>query len=213
MFEQELEELKEQINAKKKHIAAMRQTKTGKLHQIILLSFAKGKSISVGDLAHELKASDESINDLLSELDAKDIINFKDGEVKSAYPFSAKPTKHELLIDGNKVYSLCAIDALGTPFMLNKDVTINSVCSYCDRPITIEVINQKLNTDHKDLTVWIPIKKIEGKVAETFCPEMDFFCSEEHAKVWQEKVGYRGIILTVQQALDLGKNFFEDFLL
>ena len=45
-----------------------------------------------------------------------------DGDVTAAYPFSARPTRHRLrLVDGRSYWAMCAIDALGIPYMLDSD--------------------------------------------------------------------------------------------
>ena len=39
---------------------------------------------------------------------------------------------------------MSSIDALGIPFMLNKDITINSECFYSNEKINIEIRNNKI---------------------------------------------------------------------
>lgn len=46
--------------------------------------------------------------------------------IAAAYPFSGQPTAHRIAIAGAQpVYAMCAVDALGIPFMLDRDTRIN----------------------------------------------------------------------------------------
>jgi hypothetical protein len=53
-----------------------------------------------------------------------------------------------------------------------------------------------------------------GCTAKTFCPFMNFFCSQEHLDKWREKnpTAGRGEMYQLQQVLEHGKYIFGDFL-
>ena len=60
-----------------------------------------------------------SAHRLVERLHKADILTKEEGEIVSAYPFSAKQTRHKVAFpDGHEIYSLCATDALGIHFML-----------------------------------------------------------------------------------------------
>jgi alkylmercury lyase len=61
------------------------------------------------------------------ELEAADAIRIVNGIVAVAYPFSGVPTRHLAELDGlPAVYAMCAIDALGLPYMTGRDGRITS---------------------------------------------------------------------------------------
>ena len=55
-----------------------------------------------------------------------------------AYPFSAAPTRHIVAITGGpRVWSMCAIDALGIPVMLGAGAVITSSDPLTGEPVTV----------------------------------------------------------------------------
>ena len=63
----------------------------------------------------------------MDELAAVDAVHVVNGVVAVAYPFSGTPTPHRVELDGlPAVYAMCAIDALGLPFMASRDGRITS---------------------------------------------------------------------------------------
>src|SRR5262245_61413182 len=67
-------------------------------------------------------------------------------EILSAYPFSAVPTSHRVELGTQRsVYAMCAIDALGMPFMLDTDAVIHSACAQCSTALSLRVSQGKLS--------------------------------------------------------------------
>jgi hypothetical protein len=78
-------------------------------------------------------------------------------EIRLAYPFSSAPTRYLVWFPGwaeaKPVHAQCAVDALGIPFMLRRDVSIASSCAHCDRSLTMQVQNGTIVTDHPSKTI------------------------------------------------------------
>jgi mercuric ion transport protein len=138
-------------------------------------------------------------------------------EIRLAYPFSTVPTKHLVRFrdwaEAKPVYAQCAVDALGIPFMLGRDLSILSACAYCEKPIQIEVRDQRIvPCDPAGTVVWVGTA-YSGHAATSICPTVDFFCSSAHAAAWwQARPHEAGHVLSVGEALYLGKGIFEDLL-
>ena len=80
------------------------------------------------------------IADALRELDEKDLIVLRDGQVVLAYPFAGNPTPFRVVLpDDRERHAVCAVDALGIPPMLGQPVTIQSRCHHCGDPLWLEV--------------------------------------------------------------------------
>src|SRR5262249_21409778 len=93
-----------------------------RVRKAILKAFAQ-EAIAprVEGVAHALGVPIGHIVDACRTLAALDLIVWKEDEARilSAYPFSGVSTAHQVLIDGHvPLYAMCAIDALGIPFML-----------------------------------------------------------------------------------------------
>ncbi len=82
----------------------------------ILREFARtGKPPAETAMVAAMKLpSIESLRRFIERLHKADILTVEDGEVISAYPFSARQTRHKVVFsDGREIYSLCATDAMG----------------------------------------------------------------------------------------------------
>ena len=80
------------------------------------------------------------IADALRELDEKDMIMLRDGQVVLAYPFAGFTTPFRAVLpDGRERPAVCAVDALGIAPMLGQPVTIHSRCHHCGDPFRLEV--------------------------------------------------------------------------
>jgi len=184
----------------------------------ILNEFAKtGKPPSEKAIAAAMKLPAlESARLLVEKLHKADILTKEDGEIISAYPFSAKATRHKVIFqDGHEVYALCATDALGIHFMLGLDIAVRSRCPDCENEMKIEVKAGKVVSCRPEgIVEFVSSREHCGCTAETFCPFMNFFCSVEHLEKWREKnPAYgKGEMYRLYQVLEHGKNIFGAFL-
>lgn len=138
-------------------------------------------------------------------------------EIRLAYPFSTIPTTHRVQFRdwpaAKPVYAPCAVDALGIPFMMDRDVSIESCCAYCEIPVVINVRDRSIESCMPaETVVWVGTT-YSGHAATSICPTLDFFCSPAHAAAWREaRPEEEGHVLSVGEALCLGKGIFEDLL-
>ncbi len=94
---------------------------------------------------------------------------------------------------------MCAIDVFYVPFLTESDVTIDSVCHYCDSAIHICVKGGAI-TEIEPLTtvVW-------DSAATYDCPWTNFFCGKKHLQLWLEGVPEEpGQVLDLSKALERG---------
>lgn len=183
----------------------------------ILLAFAtEGEAPSVEDVAQTLGLPSALVQQACGRLASYDLIIWKDDEARllSAYPFSGVPTAHQVLIDGRRpLYAMCAIDALGIPFMIGQGARIRSTCFFCHTPVSIEIRGGLLQgAEPSTLVVWSSER--EGCcVAEVRCPLMNFFCDEAHLQAWlATSPDERGTSLSVLEVLEVGKAAFGKLL-
>ena len=191
----------------------------GTVHRFILETFATtGHAPTLEDIQAKLQlTSVEEAEALIAELEEKGCVHRKAGDrtVTHAYPFSNEPTPHRVhLADGPQVYAMCAVDALGMPFMLKRDAEIHSHCTHCQDELTVHIQHEKV-THHSPvgLVVWLPPVQDKCVAATDLCPSVNFFCSAVHLNQWRaahpEK---RGEMLTLEQALGRGRKTFEPLL-
>lgn len=149
-----------------------------------------GRVPTIKEMAISLKRSDKDVIRTIDELEGKDHLLRRKGtqEVISIYPFSLIPTEHQIFLeDGKRLFAMCAVDALGMPIMFNRNVKIVSQCEECKQEITIEIKNgETVSMSHPSIMIWSP-KHQEARPAETCCPKVNFFCSNEHLDEWETK--------------------------
>jgi hypothetical protein len=132
-----------------------------------------------------------------------------------AYPFSAKPRGHRVLIDGERwVEAMCAIDALGIAPMLVLPIEIYS----CD-PLSCGEIWVRL--DPSEGAWWEPQPAVvlagsacgEGPSFDGCCDVLNFFERRENAERYlAENPSVPGHPISLPEAIEAGRLVFGDLL-
>lgn len=190
------------------------------MRKAILRSFAmSGTSASVRDIMVLVPGLDaQDLSDICQTLAKYDLIVWDEAGqcVQSAYPFSGSPTAHTVrLKNGPAVFALCAVDALGMPVMLKQAADLMSRCEHCHTPIEIAVAPEELGQYHPGETVvWFPLAVDRCRsVAQSRCPDINFFCSPEHQDAWREGRGWPdGQWMTMAEAFEAGREIFGSLL-
>lgn len=188
----------------------------GAVHRFILETFAKtGRSPALEDVRSRFDLeSAQDAEALLADLERRGSIHRNAGDpfITHAYPFSNEPTQHRVRLEGGpEVYAMCAIDALGMPFMLKQDAEIASACEQCGGDIELRISNGEITRKAPgEIVVWYGVAGEGCVVATDLCPDLNFFCSSEHLEMWtKERPSRAGDMLTLDQALERGRQSFE----
>jgi hypothetical protein len=172
------------------------------VHRRILLAFAAGASPPRDDPG------------ALAELERHDLIGRDEtGEIVVAYPFSARATSHAVeLDDGTRVFAMCAIDALGIPFMLGRAANIASADPDTGEPVVVEVDPSEPTLAWEPADAVVVYGALPGGTT-TCCPFVNFFASERSARAYLEaKPGFEGRIMSMPEAIEAGRTAFGDAL-
>jgi len=151
------------------------------LHQLILRHFAEHATAPepgrLGEWAHQL---DIELDAALDQLVYVDLVEADPAtaQLLGAYPFSAIPRRHKVQLDGGPtVEAYCAIDALGIPAMLNRDVVISSQDPQTDQPIRITVTNGQASWRPDEAVLLLGSDRSCGASACSRCPYITFHSS------------------------------------
>ena len=185
------------------------------LHRAILRAY----------LASGKPPSNEEMNNMiggnagpgLEDLAGRDLIVLDGGKIVGAYPFTSRPSVHQVEIDQNEIAAMCAIDALGAGAMARSDARVRSRCARCNAPIEIDIVEHGLaisNVKPASALVWAGSVEASGCAADTQCATMLFFCDRAHLEAWHtaHPADGAGYCLTPAQALQLGAAIFRPFL-
>ena len=180
------------------------------LYGFILRRFAQERPPSPPELA-----SRGGTDGALRALVERDLVGLGDaGEVAVAYPFSARPTRHHVRIhDGRSYWAMCAIDALGIPFLTHQGAVIEAREPATDRPISVE-----LDLDATGLrstpaeAVVVAARSGSGCASRCTCPHINLFASPAAAERYLAQPELHGAILTVTEAAAAGRRLFGGLL-
>ncbi|MGH3286710.1 MAG: mercury(II) reductase, partial [Streptosporangiaceae bacterium] len=153
----------------------------------------------------------------VTRLEAADLVHFSGGMVAVAYPFSGRPTRQQVELDGfPAVYAMCAIDALGVPAMTGTDGRIAAVDPRDGAPVVVSVRGGQWR--------WTPAGAavVYGHTAgcgtgcgswEVMCPHTTFHASRDSAQAYlAARDGIEGEILSQEAAVKLGERIFGPLL-
>ncbi len=136
------------------------------------------------------------------------------GEITSAYPFSGAPTAHWVeLVGGMTLYAMCALDALGIPFMLGRDAMVLSDDPYTGRPVRVEVQGGLTRWDPSEAVLFLGSQPGGGQRARRCCPYIHLFGSIESAEGYRYMLpDVEGYVLTQAEAVEAARRVFGDLL-
>jgi hypothetical protein len=187
------------------------------LYQWILRSFADGRRPDASVVRERASRLGLEPGDALAKLAREDLVHCdaRTEEIAVAYPFSGRPTPHRVRIGGGReVDAMCAIDALGIPFMLGERTETVS-----RDPVTAEEVRTWVDPD--GAVRWAPeaaavlagSDRDEGPASAVCCAFVNFFASRESAQRYLSATpAVRGEVLSIPEAVEAGRIVFGDLL-
>lgn len=155
----------------------------------------------------------------LAALAAADVVHTDpvSGRMSVAYPFSGRPTRHQVaLAGGASVSAMCALDALGIPQMTRRDGWIRSADPTSGQAVTVEV--------HRGAWRFRPATTVVlagaaaggdacGAVADCCCPYINFHADHRAADAYrQAHPGMVAELFDQAEALEAAKRIFGGLL-
>ncbi len=187
------------------------------LYRWILASFARAHAPALDELcerASELELEVEATLDLFARLDLVHR-NAATGEILVAYPFSAVPPGHSVLIDiAYRVEAMCAIDALGIAAMLEQPIEITSHDPLSGGEVWIRV-------DPSEGAWWEPTSAVvlagsahcDGPSFHGCCDVLNFFQNDDSVCTYLgAHPELTGFPISIPDAIEAGRIIFADLL-
>jgi hypothetical protein len=186
------------------------------LYRWILLEFAAATPPTGAATRAAAEALGLDAADSLRVLAREDLVHVDaGGRPLVAYPFSAKPRGHRVLIDGDRwVEAMCAIDALGIAPMLGLPIEIYSHDRLSGGQIWARL-------DPAEGAWWGPQEAVvvsgtAGRESPSFrgcCDVLNFFERREHAERYlAEHPSVSGHPISLPEAIEAGRIVFGDIL-
>jgi hypothetical protein len=188
------------------------------LYRAILRRFASGKVVRRADLETAAHDAGLPVDAALARLEELDLMmrEASTGDVRCAYPFSGTSSPHVVRLAGQEraVHAMCAVDALGIPFMLRAAATISSPDPRTGQPVRVDV-------DPGGDVRWQPTDAVvvagglasAGPASTLCCPIVNFFETRTSAEAYlAQRPEFDGSILSIPEAITVGRAIFEELL-
>lgn len=184
--------------------------------QAVLRGFAAtGQPPGPAELEDTARRHGITASQALRTLAAADVLGLDGrGRIRMAYPFSAAPTRHVVAITGGpRVWSICAIDALGIPVMLGAGAVITSSDPLTGEPVTVTFTGAAARWDPRAAVVFDGCAGGDGPAEQVCCGYLNFFASRASATKWaRQHPGVTGSVLDQARAELLGAQTFGSLL-
>lgn len=173
-------------------------------HLVLLL--AKGKPVSVEEVAQALETTRESAMEILDRTPSLEWD--ESGKIVGA-GLTLRPTPHRFNVGGHTLFTWCAFDTLIFPSVIGQEAEVESPCAATGAPVTLTVTPSGVKEFEPGEAV---VSSFAGTpsadVRRTFCQYSQFFRSAEAAAGWLA-AHPGGAILTVPDAYKLGRLLTE----
>ncbi|MFB7172289.1 alkylmercury lyase family protein [Streptomyces sp. NPDC056254] len=184
-------------------------------HAILRHFASTGRAPEAALLEPVAAEAGRTAGEVLAELDREDFLTLDpSGRIAAAYPFSAAETRHQVqLANRVRVWSMCAIDALGISAMLGQDVTISSSDPIDGQPVTVSFANGAARWEPAGAVVFVGRREGEGPAAAVCCDALNFFSGPASAEQWKRAhPEVRGEIVGQARAIEIGQQTFGPLL-
>lgn len=193
------------------------------LHRAVLRRFLETGAAPALDWLRQAAREPGLGDSALADLEAADLVHLDGEMVAVAYPFSGRPTRQQVELDGfPAVYAMCAIDALGIPAMAGRDGRITAVDPLDGTPAVVSV--KGAGEAGGGSWTWIPAGTVvlfartrdcgtDCASWEVMCPNTTFHASRDSAQAYLATRGdLDGHVLDQEAAVERGKRNFGSLL-
>jgi len=123
-----------------------------------------------------------------------------------------RPTRHRFDLDGKRLFTWCALDALIFPVVLGRTAEVSSPCAATGHPVSVTVSPEGILAASPSTAV-VSVVAPEANstdVRQSFCVHVNFFESAEAAQSWS---GERpdAAVLSLSEAFDLAASMAKSF--
>jgi alkylmercury lyase len=150
----------------------------------LLRLLAQGDPVSVADLAD---ATDRSEDDVRRALAAVPETEYDEHERIVGQGLTLRPTRHRFTVDGEQLYTWCALDTLIFPIFLGTTATIESTSPTSGAPVRLTAGPDAVaSVDPATAVVSLVNPEDLSAIRSSFCNQVDFYATAEEARPWLE---------------------------
>lgn len=155
------------------------------IRRVAFSALRREERLDPEQLALRARLDDHAVNAALWWLhDAGLVERDRKGRVVGIAGLTLEPTRHRLVLDGQSLYTWCAIDAVGIPAALSLDAHVTTSCAHCGAQLTVD-IDRGEPPSRSSFRGWLPPTDCKNVRAD-LCPLANLFCSLEHLEQWRD---------------------------
>jgi hypothetical protein len=161
-----------------------------RLHRALIEAvLATGAIPESTGLAEQLGTTPAAIDEGLGVLTEADYLALDaNGQIACLYPFSVTPSPHVVIVSSKRRFAMCAIDALGIPAMLGRELAVEGCCAICGAAIALRV-RPGANVTAAPATTMVAARRDEAEPAfAACCPFTVFVCGQDHADQFLSRI-------------------------
>ena len=163
-------------------------TDTWRIERAAFIAVRQGHAPNVPELAAGTSMDLDTVAGALAHLVEAGQANLDGtGRVVAVAGLSVVTARHELILDGQPLFTWCAWDAIGIPAALAADAEVRTRCAYCGVMIEIQLAGGRLATD-APAVLWLPLR-CGGNPQLAWCPQANLFCGPAHLVAWRAVQG------------------------
>src|SRR6266566_9220051 len=180
---------------------------------------ARGSPVSpqrVEQITSALDIEPQTAREVLDKMCERD----GDGNVVGIAGLSQNQHPHRFTVNGIRLATWCAWDALFLPVMLQQTALVTSRCPVTGETIRLTITPEGVTSKHPEsaaISIVIPQPTTSGlesveEIWMTFCHHIHFFSSPQAAQEWVAAQGQEIAILTIEEAFELGRLTLSELL-
>jgi len=167
---------------------------------------AGGVPVAAQEVSSDLELSTDEVEGILDRWYG--VIRDEERRVYGFWGLSLRETKHHFKVDGRRLYTWCAWDALFIPEILAKPAQIASTCPVTGQSVRLTVTSrgiEHLEPSGAVMSLVTPEPaRIRDNVVQNFCHFVHFFSAAEAGSSWTaENAGT--FLVSLDDAYVLGK--------
>lgn len=152
------------------------------LFPVLLRALAKGRPVSPPALAAALGWSPEKVREVLEQVPS---IEFDDAGNVVGAGLTLRETPHLFEVEGQRLHTWCALDALMFPALIGKTARVSSPCAATGAPIRLTVTSDGVrDLEPPEAVVSLVLPDTTSDVRSSFCVRVNFFASAAAAQTW-----------------------------
>lgn len=173
------------------------------LFRVLLCELAMGHPVSRETLAAALGWTASQVTTALNQVRS---VEYDDHDNIVGYGLTLRETAHALEMDGRRLYTWCALDALMFPPMIGRTARVTSSCAATRAPVRMTVTPDAVrDLDPADAMMSLVAPDGSADVRSAFCCHVHFFASAATANAWAG--AHAGVaVVSVHDAFRLGQS-------